>query len=83
MADLCAKLVRQELKVSNLDDSDDTCDFVCNETLSKTGELVAYCVALAKAVMAGNLSDDNVLKANQAVHASVAHFEEFAIFRQK
>ncbi len=83
VVEFCAKLVHQELKVSNGDDSEDTCDFLSNETLSKSGEIIAYCVALAKAVLAGNLSDETVLKGNQAVHACVVHFEEFATLRQK
>ncbi len=79
ISQICVQLVREELSSH---DSDDTVDLVANETLGKSGEIIAFCVALAKAIVSGKLSDENLLKAHEAVQQCATLFEDFATLRR-
>ncbi len=74
--DISVLLAAGELKTNS--DHDNTRNILLDDIFDKSGQLIHFCVALAKGICQEQLSDETLLKANQAVESSVHNFEQFA-----
>ena len=78
--DISVLLANGDLKSNSEDDN--TRNILADDILDKSGQLIRFCVALAKGICQEKLSDETLLKASEAVDASVKNFEEFACIRK-
>ncbi len=78
--DISVLLANGDLK-SNSDD-DNTRNILVDDILDKSGQLIRFCVALAKGICQEQLLDETLLKASEAVDSSVQNFEQFACIRK-